>query len=491
MTRGPWRSAAAISALAAGLLALVPGPARAQTAPPYVIDAFDVTMDLAADGAMIVQERIAVTFNQERHGIYRRIPVDYDTGRGTVRRLDVEVLGVTDASGDAYGTKVTHEGSDVRIRIGDADVLVAPGSSLTYVISYRARGMINWFDAAPDWEPFAELYWNVTGDAWDTTIRSSSAVVTFPPQSGGEGVRVRTFAGPYGSRSADTVLGLADGVPGTQTATTISLAEDRATVIREAPLAPYEGLTVVLDLPAAAIQRPTVGQRLLDLGVPNLGCTSPIWSFFGMLGAWWFKGRDPDSGPVAVQYDAPDGLSGPEAGALIDERVDPRDVAAGVIRLAVLGYLEVEPTVKKGFFTERKTADLHLTDRQPGPELTAFDRALLERLQDVGTDIGQDDLRSDVATHLADLNEALYQTLVDRGYYDRAPGTTKILWALAGLVGVVALGVLFAALAPLRAPVPAAVGAMVGLLPVVVFSRAMSRRTKSGAAAHRKVLGLE
>ena len=45
---------------------------------------------------------------------------------------------------------------------------------------------------------------------------------------------------------------------------------------------------------------------------------------------------------MAVQYEPPGGMTPAEAGTLLDERADMRDVMATLVDLAVRGYLRIE-----------------------------------------------------------------------------------------------------------------------------------------------------
>ena len=51
----------------------VAGPARADEG-GYFITAYDVALDLHANGDLAVNETIAVRFDQPRHGLYRYVP---------------------------------------------------------------------------------------------------------------------------------------------------------------------------------------------------------------------------------------------------------------------------------------------------------------------------------------------------------------------------------------------------------------------------------
>ncbi len=64
------------------------------------------------------------------------------------------------------------------------------------------------------------------------------------------------------------------------------------------------------------------------------------------------KGRDYTGlGSVVVRYEPPEGLGPAEAGTLIDEKLDMRDISATIIDLAVRGYIKIEEISSKGWFS--------------------------------------------------------------------------------------------------------------------------------------------
>lgn len=456
----------------------------------YVINNFFVDITLRADASMQVREQISVTFQERRRGIFRTIPVDLPTQWGTTRRVLLRVVSVTDDKGEPATTKITREGAYLKIRIGDPDVWLPSGTAKTYVITYEALGMINWFDEVSDWEPYAELYWNVTGNEWDTVIEKSSFRVRFPLVEGGRGLRLRVYAGPYGSTAQGTVV-----EPSTAFFDSIgvrmTLSADKASAQRDRPLYPGEGLTLVLNLPAQTIEPLSLVQRAELFLLPNLGFALPFITLVVMSCLWWFFGRDPYAGPTVVQYDPPDNLTGPEAGALIDERVDRRDLTAGVFSLAVKGYVEIHYNgKKKSGARKRRKLELVLTGKKE-EGLTLFERKLLQKLREAKGSITEADLRSEVATYLGELKSALYQSLVERGYYRRSPQTVRTETLVIGGFAVVGLAVLSAFASPIGTLTPPIVGGVLSLAVVGFFARGMPMRTPKGARAHRDILGFE
>ena len=79
------------------------------------------------------------------------------------------------------------QGESIRIYAGDKDVFLDPGT-YTYVFTYETDRQIRWFDGG------AELYWNVTGNAWAFPIESAVARVTLP--DGVAPVRWTAYTGP-------------------------------------------------------------------------------------------------------------------------------------------------------------------------------------------------------------------------------------------------------------------------------------------------------
>lgn len=474
-------------AVFAGLLAFLVTLAGAQ---PYVIDRFDVGMKLDSGGQLQVEEKIAVTFNESRRGIFRVIPVEYETGRGVNRRMRLDQIMVSDDQSNVLKTKVTKEGPNIRIRIGDENIFLPPGSTKTYLIRYRCRGMMNWFDQNEGWGASSELYWNVTGDEWDTTIRAASCRIEFPAGADTASLRAKIFAGPYGSRLNQIVERVGGPVFGEDTRTTSTLTSSSLTVVREEPLASYSGLTVVLDMPYDLIRKPTALENLIEILLANLGFLIPI-AILPFMALFWLRlGKDPDGGPIVTQFDPPDNISGPTAGTLLDERVHTRDISAGVFSLAVKGYLTIEPD-EEGFIFKRRTAKLHVIKEVAGPELSPFEAMLLGKLRAAGPTVDDSDLRQHVAPHLTELRGALYEELVNLGYYRVSPETARVMWFLGGAAVVVALGFLATAITPYHSPLPAIVGGVISLIMLGFFSGGMPRRTREGAIAQSRVAGFE
>src|SRR5438477_12290934 len=198
----------------------------------WTIDNFHADITIQHDASLQIAEQIDVDFGaQEKHGIFRDIPVEYayDDKHHRVYRLDV--ASITDASGAKWPYETGRQGANAHIRIGDPNKTVSGKQS--YHINYTVRDAMNAF---PDHD---ELFWNVNGGNWPVPTKQASAVVTI---EGGSGIeRAQCYEGPQGS-TEPCAAKLADGK--------IDFAAARA-------LRSSEQITIVVGLRKGVVAEPT------------------------------------------------------------------------------------------------------------------------------------------------------------------------------------------------------------------------------------------
>ena len=157
------------------------------------IDNFVVELFVHADSTLTVQERITYNFGSEqKHGIFRNIPVSYNTPFGK-QSARVHVVSVTDYAGPAYHYTISYPGDNIQIKIGDADKLIS--GVHTYVINYEVSRAIGFF------QDHDELYWNVTGNEWPVPIANVVATVHLPQLVPTEALTTDCYAGAFGSKT--------------------------------------------------------------------------------------------------------------------------------------------------------------------------------------------------------------------------------------------------------------------------------------------------
>jgi uncharacterized membrane protein YgcG len=489
------RLGAVLLLTAAGLLTSI---ARAQEA-GWVIRSFDASYRITADGRVEVTEDILVDFGAlQRHGIFRDIPVEYEyePDPDYHRVIDIDVVAVTDGA-RSIQYETSRLGSNLQIKIGDPDVFVT--GEQRYVITYLAEKALNPQEA---WD---EFYWNVTGNEWDVTIESASAVVDAPAIE-----RSACFEGPKGSTDPCGITGFPRPV---------------FTATRSLP--PGSGLTVVI-----ALTKGTVDVGALDLvkeksdaeKVKDFVGVSPLpiaaAAFLGVVGTlgvaryWWLNGRDRWFGDVhyltgnteattrplfakdsvVVEYMPPEiarrqrRLRPAEIGALLDERADTLDVTATLVDLAVRGYLRITEIEKTWIFGSK---DYRLEKlKEPTEDQLAYEASLLNRLFDEGDTVEMSDLKDEFYKDLSKVKEMLYTQVVSEDkFFPRDPEKVRTYHRVGGVV-IIAVGA--AAAYFLGAGIGAAIiGApiiLVGLL-VLLTAGMMPRRTPAGREMYRRVLG--
>ncbi len=458
---------------------------------PYQIDAYNVEISLNKNSSIDVTETIRVTFNESRRGIFRSIPYVLPGRAGLTRSVTLDSISVGDGTGYEAKTKITTENGYVKIRIGDANVWMSPGTEKTYTIKYRIIGAINWFEATNDWKEAAELYWNILGDEWDTTIANFTFTVQFPEVKSDSDVRAKLFSGAYGSRLNTSLLKTGAVDANNETGCWLKLGRNRFDGGSNKIINPYEGISIVLDVPASLIDKLGFWESLGIFLKGNLGFLLIPFTFLSMVFFWLRFGRDPDTGPTAVQYDPPDNLSGPEAGALIDETVDQKDIAAGIISLAVKGKLIIEFGEEVGMIFKRRPVQLKPLDTPENEPLTAFESKLFGKIRSAGDLVTETELKTHVAPHISELRESLYDSLVTRRYYKQNPNSVRWTWMILGVLVVAFLAFLSTKISPIPSPTAAIIGGVVSGIIVLLFGWQMPKRTFAGARALREVRSFE
>jgi Predicted membrane protein (DUF2207) len=174
----------------AGLgLAVLAAPARAQPA-ERILD-YTVDVEIEAAGSLLVTEQIAYDFGtQERHGIFREVPVRFRYDDRQDRIYPLEVLGVWTSVQTPGQYTLEEVDNALRIRIGHPDQLIS--GQHDYRILYRVEGTLNGF------VDHDELYWNAIGADWEVPIEQASVRVRAPAAIG----QVACYVGPVGATRA-------------------------------------------------------------------------------------------------------------------------------------------------------------------------------------------------------------------------------------------------------------------------------------------------
>ena len=282
---------------------------------------FDATIQIRSDAAIEVTESIAYDFgNEQRHGIFRDIPISYKA-RGGNFSLRISDISVVDEIGKPYQFTTSFPGSNVQLKIGDPDVLIT--ARHVYVIKYTIKRAMNYF------KDHDELYWNVTGNDWHVGILGASVNIILPKTIDSQTIQTDCFAGVFGSTKKCRDI---QKKP---------FQTDRV-LFDHSPLNPGEGLTIVLGIPKGVVDQPSAWASAMETARDNWVVVVPVLVFAICFYLWYKRGRDPKGrGVIIAQYEAPDDLSPAEVGTIVDEKAQNKDITAEIIFLATKGYLKI------------------------------------------------------------------------------------------------------------------------------------------------------
>jgi len=469
----------------------VASPASRAGSPPaarsWSIAEFRSEIQVHRSGRVDVTETLRVRFEGAWNGIFRTIPIQYRTRAHLNYTLGLHVEAVEDEFGQALRHEISRDRHYRKIKIW---IPGAEDAVRTVVIRYSVEGALRFFDEADqEWD---ELYWNVTGDEWPVPIERASVRVRLPAAA--TGIRARGFTGGYGSTEEAVDIRIAD-----------FLVDARATRGLEI----HEGLTidVAWDSRIAGggnageylIRRPGTWDRVTRFMRANWPLLIPILAFFAMLSAWRRHGRDPTRRPIAPRYEPPRGLTPSEAGVLVDNRPDMRDITAMLVDLSVRGFMAIEEAEEEKFFGLVKERDYILELRRGSAEwseLKDHEHKLLRAVfgsGPAGERIPLSDLKNEFYKDLPDIRTGIFEELMALGYYRRRPDRVLGMWVGVALVSAVVTGAGGVALADRlgMAPLTVILAAVLTGLVILGFGLFMPARTVAGTRALEEVLGLE
>jgi uncharacterized membrane protein YgcG len=400
------------------------------------ITTFDARVTLHEDASVEVLERISYDFGaEERHGIFRKIPYSYQAGE-TTYTANVSVLAVTDEEGKPYPFAESRGNGILELKIGDPNVTVT--GKHEYAISYIVYGPFLYFDE------YDEFYWNVTG-SWATGIGRATVLVNLPP--GAQALDAACYQGTIDSTaSCDESQKLINAEQGGYVASANNLAEG-------------DGFTVAVSFPKgviALVERPwSPGSDTGPLTYLPFGI--PLIVLGALIRLWYTRGRDPKGRTTIVpQYEPPAGMTPSIAGILHNERIEPREISAEIVRLAVEGFVRIHRLEKKVLiFTSADYLLERLSD--VGEPKDAVGKLILEKLfqpefsatEDVsgravtGTLLSK--MQHKFVKERNEITDVMYNEVLDRGLFIERPDKVRMLYAGVGVAVVVVGGILVGA----------------------------------------------
>lgn len=287
----------------------------------YDISNYVVDVKVNEDNSMDITEKLEVYFNVPKHGIYRKLPIvnqivrqDGSTVKNRAKVSDVTVKGhefTTSTAGDYYEIKIGSENKTVT-------------DYQNYTIKYH-------YDIGRDTgDGFDELYFNLIGTEWDTTIQCVEFSIEMPKKFDEE--KLGFSVGSAGSTDSEDVYYTVSG----------KKIEGGYYNILE----PGQGLTVRLELPEGYFVRESNWLNVKNAPMFIVPAACLLLSFI----LWFIFGRDDKPEEKMCCY-PPRGYNSLELGFLYKGKAKGSDVVSLLVYLANKGYLSIEESEDKALFS--------------------------------------------------------------------------------------------------------------------------------------------
>lgn len=304
------------------LILIIPNKVFADT-DEYIINNYDINIVVNDNNTLKITETIGAFFKVDKHGIFRKIPL-----RNEVVRLDgttsKNVTKISEINVSEKYSEYNENGYKV-IKIGDEETTLT--GQKNYTISYL-------YNLGKDPMPkYDELYFNIIGDEWDTSISNVTFTITMP----------KDFD--------HTKLGFSSGKKGTVNSSKVNFNVNGNVITGRliGTLYPEEALTVRLELPEGYFVNASNNSEFPAIILIGLSIIFTMLTYF----IWKKSGQDKQV-IETIEFYAPKGLNSLEVGFLYKGKIDIKEVTSLLIYLANKGYIKISDYEEQGLFSKRK-----------------------------------------------------------------------------------------------------------------------------------------
>lgn len=364
----------------------------------YAITKYHIDMKVNENNTFDMNEEITTYFNTDKHGIFRSLPL-----RNTVNRLDGTSSNnrakISNVKVNNEYTTYKENGNYV-IKIGSASYTLTGEQS--YIIKY------NYNIGKDPIKDFDELYFNLIGTEWDTTISNFTFTITMPKEFD------------------ESKLGFSLGSLGSTDSSNISytVKDNVITGSCNRIIKPGEALTVRLELPEGYF----VGANSGGEGIFTylLFIIPIIFVVFSFL-LWKKYGKD-DKVVETVEFYPPESFNSLEIGFLYKGKAEKEDVVSLLIYLANKGYIKISENDEKSLFSTKKGFKITKLKEYDGNNIyeKMFLKGLFKKISSFSSTVSTKQNSSAVDT-VNDQNETESSEATSTDLYDNFYMTTEAI----------------------------------------------------------------
>lgn len=291
----------------------------------YVIKNYNVDVLISEKNDYKITEEIEVDFLEPRRGIYRIIP----------EKFNGKTIEVSDVRTNVE-TYMKDEGDYLYLRFGN------PNKYLTGIKIYKL--MYNYNIGWDRIKNYDEVYYNLIGNDWDTTIENLEFSITLPKKF--DPSKLNFTVGKYGSVDKANLTWKVTG-------NTIT-----GKILK--PLAPKEAVTIALVLPEGYFDTTSEKYKVyIARTILN------VILFLIPLIVYFIRNKyiKDQSVVETVEFYPPEGMTPTELGYYIDGIVNNKDMTSLIFYWANKGYLKIIEHKEKNLFAKTDYEIVRLVDR--------------------------------------------------------------------------------------------------------------------------------
>ena len=421
---------------------------------------WSVDIQINKDGTFVVKETQTFNFYGNFHWVKR------DIAKQKLRKVtDVKVF-------DKNGREL--KGGEIEIEENEKEVSIKLNFDLinvqkTWTFQYKVHGGLGYF------EEHDELYWNAVSSEREVSIKEAEVFVHLPQSISLEDFQQELYIGLTGSKitskhykiiDADTLRYWGNDIRAFENFTIV--AGWPRGIIEHGDVVKISSLPeaqVLIDGKRTGFRTPVVLEQGYEIssGQHQISVKKFGWQIKGepsktvLVGSgkiekidfvlektFWFiiLGFLPFLIPlglavyiirrwlksprvkktVIAQYEPPDNLGPTEVGALIDFKIQPRDITAILIDLAYRGYLKIIEKEKKTLWIKGKKYFLEKKKEADG-NLKDYEELLFNTIFSSKTLVEIDELKKEFSLKvvLKEIQKTVFRKLVDNRYFNRSP----------------------------------------------------------------------
>ena len=290
----------------------------------YDINNYDINIKVSEDNIFYITEKIDVTFNKYKHGIYRKLPLKNEVLRNN-KVISKNIATISNIEVNEEFTNYKKDGYEF-IKIGSSFNTLRGDKS--YEIKYM-------YDIGNDFSTeYDEFYFNLIGPEWDTYIDKVNFAIEMPSEFDNNNLHFYV-----GDKNKNIVNYIVNGnvIQGSLSG-----------------LYPGEAFTVDLLLPERYFELKestdflnsclTIGSKRY-LTIDIIAFCVPF-GFLLIIILMWFKfGKDTKAVEV-LEFYPPDNLNSAEIAYFYNGKISSKDITSLLVYLANKGYLVIDDIKK-------------------------------------------------------------------------------------------------------------------------------------------------